>query len=165
MIDPGDSFSATYAEARGKFLAAAGTAGLRADSHFHPLPGRDAEPLAVDVVIDGRPEADDLLIVSSGCHGVEGFGGSGAQIAALRDTALREEARSNAVTLVHIHALNPHGFSHWRRNTHENVRACSFHLIVSSEHPGSALSARTHESFGSLIDYAAGLAVVMPAST
>ena len=85
MSDTADCFSATYAEAREKFLAAAAAGGLEPVSHQHPLPGRDAEALAMDVVVDGDPAGEDLLIVSSGCHGVEGYGGSGVQVSALRD--------------------------------------------------------------------------------
>lgn len=121
MNGPVDCFSPSYAQAREKFLAAADAAGLQAASHLHPLPGRDAEALAMDVVIDGDPLAEDLMLVSSGCHGIEGFGGSGVQVFALRDQALRDQARANGVTVVHIHVLNPYGFSHLRRTTHENV--------------------------------------------
>jgi hypothetical protein len=119
--DPADYFSPSYAQARRKFLAAAESAGLTTVSHLHPLPGREAEALAMDVVVDGDPAGEDLLIVSSGCHGVEGYGGSGVQVFALRNQALRKDARAHGVTLVHIHALNPYGFSHLRRSTHENV--------------------------------------------
>ena len=39
----------------------------------------------MDVVRDGDPGADSLLLLSSACHGVEGFCGSGIQVAILRD--------------------------------------------------------------------------------
>lgn len=115
------AFSQSYAEARSKFLAAAEAAGLDAHSHPHPLLGRDGEPLAMDVVRDGAADATRLLIVSSACHGVEGFCGSGVQITLLGDDAFRAEARSKGVAVLYIHALNPYGFSWWRRTTHENV--------------------------------------------
>ncbi|MBP8141823.1 MAG: M14 family metallopeptidase, partial [Acidovorax sp.] len=35
--------------------------------------------------------------------------------------AWREEARAHGVAVLYIHALNPYGFSHTRRTTHENV--------------------------------------------
>lgn len=114
-------FSTRYAEARTKFLAAAATAGLDVHSHVHPLLGRDGETLAMDVVLDGRPDAQALLIVSSACHGIEGYCGSGVQNALLADTPLRRRARDAGVALLHIHALNPWGFSWGRRTTHENV--------------------------------------------
>ena len=119
--NPVNCFSTSYAQARHTFLAAAQAVRLSAVSHLHPLPGRDAEALAMDVVIDGDPAAEDILLLSSGCHGVEGYGGSGVQVSALRDEAFRAHLRAHGVTLIHIHALNPYGFSHLRRGTHENV--------------------------------------------
>lgn len=121
MIDPVDCFTTTYAQARRKFLDAARAAGLDVVSYPHPLPGREAEPLAMDIVVDGDASSEGLLIVSSGCHGVEGYAGSGMQVSALQDRALRAAARSAGIKLLHIHALNPFGFSHLRRTTHENV--------------------------------------------
>lgn len=116
-----DAFSASYAQARVKFLEAAATASLPIASYNHPMTGRDGEVLAMDVALDGPPDADKLLIVSSGCHGVEGFGGSGVQVFALHDAPLREKARVHGVAVLYVHALNPFGFSHGRRVTHENV--------------------------------------------
>ena len=114
-------FAQTYAEARAKFLAAAEAADLDVESHAHPMLGRDGEPLAMDVVRDGPPGARAVLIVSSACHGVEGFCGSGVQGALLRDPAWRQAARDAGVTVLYVHALNPYGFSWWRRTTQENV--------------------------------------------
>lgn len=115
------AFSRSYAEAREKFLQAAREAGLEADSLVHPERGRDGEELAMDIVRDGHPNASNLLIVSSACHGVEGYCGSGVQIAALRDRAWREHAQGRGVAVLYVHALNPYGFSHTRRVTNENV--------------------------------------------
>ena len=114
-------FSQRYAEARAKFLAAADAAGLDATSHPHPMLGRDGEPLALDVVRDGPLDAASLLIVSSACHGVEGFCGSGVQTALLHASAWRRAAAEAGVAVLYLHALNPYGFSWWRRTTHENV--------------------------------------------
>jgi Protein of unknown function (DUF2817) len=115
------NFSQTYAEARAKFLIAAHAVGLSVTSHAHPLAGRDGEALALDVVRDGPADARAVLLLSSACHGVEGFCGSGVQVALLHDGALRSRAHAAGVALVYVHGLNPHGFSWWRRTTHENV--------------------------------------------
>jgi hypothetical protein len=120
-MDTAENFSTTYAQARRKFLHAADAARVATTSHPHPLPGRESEHLAVDVAVDGDPRAEKILIVSSGCHGVEGFAGSGIQVAVLQDDDLRRRARAAGVSLVLIHALNPYGFSHLHRTTHENV--------------------------------------------
>jgi hypothetical protein len=116
-----DAFSASYREARDKFLAAARQAGLPVRSYAHPLKGRDGEDLAMDVVVDGAPGSRKMLIVSSACHGVEGYCGTGVQVFSLHDAELREKARAQDVAVLYVHALNPHGFSWVRRVTHENV--------------------------------------------
>ena len=121
MIAIPQAFSASYAQARVKFLEAAATAGLAIESHLHPLPGRDGEVLAMDVARSGAADAAKLLIVSSACHGVEGFCGSGVQVHALHDAQWLDLARSQGVAVLYVHALNPYGFSHIRRVTHENV--------------------------------------------
>ena len=121
LIAPADAFSPSYARARVQFLEAAATAGMAISSHNHPLPGRDGEMLAMDVALDGDPAAERLLIVSSACHGVEGYCGSGVQVFAAHDAEWREHARAAGVAVLYIHALNPHGFSWVRRVTHENV--------------------------------------------
>ena len=115
------AFAASYAEARRKFLDAAAEAGLPVESKPHPLKGGDGEDLAMDVARDGPPDASSLLVLSSACHGVEGFCGSGVQVAALRDAQWRAHARAKGVGVLYIHGLNPYGFSHLRRTTHENV--------------------------------------------
>ncbi len=115
------SFSQTYAEARAKFAAAADAAGLDLHSHAHPMRGHDGEALALDLVRDGPADAKAVLLLTSACHGVEGFCGSGVQVALLQDTAFRAAAHQAGVALLYVHALNPYGFSWWRRTTQENV--------------------------------------------
>jgi hypothetical protein len=117
----GSPFASSYAEARKKFLKAAADAGVYVEAKAHPLPGIDGEELAIDVAREGHPSAQHLLVLSSACHGVEGFCGSGVQVAALRDVEWRKRAADAGVAVLYIHALNPYGFSHMRRTTHENV--------------------------------------------
>jgi Protein of unknown function (DUF2817) len=121
MIGVTEGFSSSYAQARVKFLEAAATAGLSIESFAHPLKGRNGEDLAMDVAFDGAADAKHLLIVSSACHGVEGFCGSGVQVFALHDQEWREKASAANAAVLYIHALNPYGFSHIRRVTNENV--------------------------------------------
>jgi hypothetical protein len=116
-----DFFAPAYAEARARFLAAAETAGLLLQSHIHPLLGRDGETLAMDVARAGPADAEAVLLISSACHGVEGFCGSGVQRALLADGDFQRQAADAGVALLYVHALNPWGFSWWRRTTHENV--------------------------------------------
>lgn len=121
MIAQRQAFSTSYAQARARFLEAAAAAAVPVTSYDHPLPGRDGEALALDVAVLGDAQADTMLIVSSACHGVEGFCGSGVQVASLHDVAWLEQVRGAGVAVLYLHALNPHGFSHLRRVTQENV--------------------------------------------
>jgi hypothetical protein len=115
------SFSRSYADARSKFLIAADNAGLDVHSHPHPMLGRDGEALAMDVARFGPPDARAVLLLSSACHGVEGYAGSGIQVALLQDPSFHRAAGEAGVAALYVHALNPYGFSWWRRTTHENV--------------------------------------------
>jgi len=121
MDDARRFFADSYAEAREKFLAAAEAAGLDVQSHSHPMRGRDGESLAMDVARFGAHDAEAVLIVSSGCHGIEGFCGSGVQGVLLADREFHAAADAAGVAVLYVHALNPYGFSWWRRATHENV--------------------------------------------
>lgn len=114
-------FSQSYAEARQKFLDASTAAGLVIESHIHPLIGRNGEQLAMDVARLGAPDAANLLVLSSGCHGAEGFCGSAIQIDLLRDNAWLEQCRRADMAVLFLHALNPYGFSWLRRVNEDNV--------------------------------------------
>ncbi len=114
-------FSETYAEARARFLAAAATRGLAVTSYEHPLKGIEGETLAMDVARDGPADAEAMLIVSSACHGIEGYCGSGVQLQLLGDDAFHRAGAEAGVAVLYIHGLNPHGFSWGRRTTNENV--------------------------------------------
>jgi hypothetical protein len=62
-----------------------------------------------------------MLIISSACHGVEGYCGSAVQTLLLNHAEFREACARTGVAVLYVHALNPYGFSWWRRTTHENV--------------------------------------------
>ncbi|MEO8250668.1 MAG: M14 family metallopeptidase [Burkholderiales bacterium] len=121
MIEVTETFSESYARARVRFLEAAAAAGCAIESHPHPLHGRDGEVLALDTALDGPAGAERMLVLSSGCHGIEGHCGSGVQAFALHDQEWRDKARAAGVSVLYLHALNPYGFSFGRRVTHENV--------------------------------------------
>ena len=121
-FDPIAHFAATYAEARDKFLAAARARGLEVARHVHPVArGAQGEELAVDVAALGPPDACDVLLLTSGTHGAEGFCGSGCQAGLLHDDAFVAAVDDARVRVVLLHALNPYGFSHLRRTNEDNV--------------------------------------------
>ena len=106
MIGIAQAFSASYREARVKFLEGASSAGWQIESHPHPLKGRDGEDLAMDVARSGPLDAQNLLILSSACHGVEGYCGSGVQVFAAHDADWLAHAQSRGVAvLCHPHPL------------------------------------------------------------
>ena len=119
MNDTTASFSSDYQEARSKFLAAAIEAGAAPDSIEHPERGPDGGGLYTDVAGFGVNEADKVLVLISGTHGVEGFCGSGAQIDLLRRGEMADLPKGVGVLM--IHAINPYGFAWLRRVTHENI--------------------------------------------
>lgn len=144
MTGVAEAFSATYAEARRKFLQACVAADLTVETHPHPLKGQDGEDLAMDVAYDGPADATQLLIVTSACHGIEGYCGSGVQVFALHDAEWRSKAREAGVGVLYVHALNPHGFSHGRRVTQENVDLNRNFLDFSQPKPVNAAYAKLH---------------------
>ncbi|WP_374575626.1 M14 family metallopeptidase [Phenylobacterium sp.] len=118
-MDAAASFSADYPEAREKFLTAAGTAGASLERVTNPNRGPDGGELSTDVAWIGPRDAEAVLVMISGTHGVEGFCGSGAQV----DWLTRGEAARlpKGVAALLIHAINPYGFAWLRRVTEENV--------------------------------------------
>src|SRR5208282_2660701 len=65
--------------------------------------------------------APALLLVSSGTHGVEGFCGSGCQVALLHDETFLSTIARAGVSVLMLHALNPYGFSLLRRANEDNA--------------------------------------------
>ncbi|CAD6559204.1 M14 family metallopeptidase [Paraburkholderia metrosideri] len=115
-------FSSSYANARERYLQAA--AAIQAPVERHVIPGYqglEGEDLSTDVVRLGPGSARRLLVLTSGTHGVEGFCGSAAQIALLRDRSLHALLDQLDVAILVVHAINPYGFSHLSRTNEDNV--------------------------------------------
>ncbi|MEH6402622.1 MAG: M14 family metallopeptidase [Sneathiella sp.] len=115
-----DFFSATYQEARSKFLKACEERSLTVQSHLNDrAKGALGEDLFMDVARIGPLDAKNILIISSATHGGEGFCGSGLQVGMLRENYFSALPSDTAVLL--IHAINPYGFSHIRRVNEDNI--------------------------------------------
>jgi len=112
-------FGRDFAHSRDLFLQAARTAGAKIESYGHPERGPLGETLSTEVAWIGPPDADKVLVLVSGTHGVEGFCGSGAQVDWLRRDEAKRLPKNCAAMLVH--AINPHGFAWLRRVTPENI--------------------------------------------
>ncbi|MEM6583222.1 MAG: M14 family metallopeptidase [Pseudomonadota bacterium] len=114
-----DCFSDTYREARNSFLRACEAKSIHLESHEHPLLGIDNEAMFADVAEIGRPGAEDVIVLVSGTHGIEGYCGSGIQIGCLQ-MGLFDKLPGNIKVLL-IHGLNPYGFSYYRRVNEDNI--------------------------------------------
>jgi len=113
-------FSASYAEARGKFVDAARAHGARVFEYRDPRQkGPDGEALCLDVAVAGPEDAERMLVVGCGTHGIEGYSGSAAQTAWLVGGGPARLPKRTAMVLLHAH--NPWGFAHKARGTEENV--------------------------------------------
>ncbi|KIG03158.1 M14 family metallopeptidase [Caballeronia concitans] len=115
-------FSSSYLDARQRFIDAAALCQLAVDTRVLPdISGLEGETLATDIVRMGPADAKRMLVLTSATHGVEGFCGSGAQIALLHDDALPALLDKLGVALLLVHAINPYGFSYLSRTTEGNV--------------------------------------------
>ena len=113
-------FSASYSEARQKFLTECNSRSLAIESRLNPhAKGANDEDLFTDIVRIGRPDTTKALLLISGTHGVEGYCGSGAQVGLLRQSSFDDLPSDMSVIM--IHALNPYGFSHDRRVNEDNI--------------------------------------------
>ncbi len=126
-----DLFSENYFVARERFVEAA-----RKSANMKSIPvsavGPKRESLFVDVAELGCVGSSDLLLVTSGLHGVEGYFGSAVQLALLR-AALPCLA---TVRLVLVHALNPFGFACNRRSNERNVDLNRNFLLAGERYEG-----------------------------
>ncbi len=138
-------FSATYSEARQRFIAAANGRGLPVSTHVHPQArGADGEELAIDVACMGPADANSVLVLLSGTHGAEGFCGSGAQVGLLHDQRFLAAVHAAGVRVVLLHALNPYGFSHLRRTNEDNIDLNRNFRDFSTPPPVNAAYAEVH---------------------
>ncbi|MGA2548640.1 MAG: M14 family metallopeptidase [Burkholderiaceae bacterium] len=119
-MQPEEYFGDTYADARQRFLQSVAESGNSVTSFVNNFcPGERGEALVTDVALFGDPQSQNLLVLVSGTHGVEGFCGSGAQVGLIREKRLDPPAANTATLL--IHAINPYGFSWLRRVNEDNV--------------------------------------------
>ena len=114
-----DYFSSDYVEARSRFLELAEANGF-ALTHYRNdnAQAPDGSDLFTDVATIGSPDAENLIVLTSGTHGVEGYCGSGVQAALMGEGVLSGHPK---VRIALVHAVNPYGFAHNRRVTEDNI--------------------------------------------
>ena len=112
-----EAFSATYAEARRRFLDLVAERGAQLESVLHPTErGAEGEEVAIDIATFGDPLATKTFFIVSGTHGQEGPLGSALQLEFLRDLEIPD-----GINIVALHALNPWGYSHRSRTDENNI--------------------------------------------
>ncbi|MEX0583426.1 MAG: DUF2817 domain-containing protein, partial [Sneathiella sp.] len=143
-MDIPEFFSATYAEARTKFLEACMDRDIRVERHLNDrAKGAEGEDLYMDVARIGPDGASKVLFISSATHGGEGFCGSGVQIGMLKTGMFKDLPDDTAVVL--IHAINPYGFSHIRRVNEDNIDLNRNFLDFSKGLPENPEYAEVHD--------------------
>ncbi len=118
-MDSATGLAPDYPTARHRFLDAVAGLGAQLTHHAFPDTGPSGEELATDVAWFGPADADAIVLVVSGTHGVEGYGGSMCQSRWL--SAHGSGPLPGDVALVFVHAFNPYGFAWVRRVNEDNV--------------------------------------------
>lgn len=85
------------------------------ESYRCPGEGPEGELLFTDTALLGDRDAQKVVIIIGGTHGIEGFAGSAVQIDHLRLLASRVIKIPDGMALLMIHALTPWGYAWYRR--------------------------------------------------
>jgi Protein of unknown function (DUF2817) len=143
------AFSSDYANARDRFRAATAERGWQCEAHPIHATGFAAGDLTIDVARVGSPDADRLLILTSGLHGTEALFGSAVQLAWLDGLPHVWEPPPGFAVLL-IHALNPFGFAKIRRANEDNI---DLNRNFLEPDRFAVLKEQTAKSFGPLDPY------------
>jgi hypothetical protein len=127
-MKPEGYFSPDYATARARFREAGAAAGAALHAIALSAQGPRGEPLAIDIAWLGASRPKNVLLHTSGMHGVEAYTGSAVQLALLDSPPPRgiDEA------LVLVHVLNPYGMA-WLRRTNENNVDLNRNFLLNGE--------------------------------
>jgi Protein of unknown function (DUF2817) len=113
-------FSETYAEGRSRFRAASSAAGALLSDFAHPRSvAPDGESLTMDVARFGAAEAERMLVVLCGVHGLEASAGAATMLQWLARKGPEKLGRGVGVLLVH--GVNPYGWAHASRGNEDNI--------------------------------------------
>jgi hypothetical protein len=114
-------FSSHYTQARDRFCLAVDELvnNCQRVSIPHPGAGPQGEVLSLDYAWLGDRNASRLMVTQSAVHGVEGFAGSAIQVDHLK--GFSQSSLPEDMAILHIHAVNPHGFAWCRRVNEDGV--------------------------------------------
>lgn len=129
-----------YAQSRAHFRRDAAAAGARLVSYR--LPQAAGGDLSVDVAYLGAPQADAVVAIVSGTHGVEGYAGAACIRHLLRQHA---DVDRPGLGFLLVHALNPWGYANNCRVTAENIDLNRNFVDFFAGPPPSAGYAKLHD--------------------
>ena len=118
------AYSSSYEEGREIFRKQArvvgdSLAGFKMWSAVVPV-AKGSDDLTTDFAFyPSSSPSENLLILSSGVHGVEGFTGSAVQVHFLR--TMLQSTLNSGYNVLFIHAVNPYGFKHRNRYVESRV--------------------------------------------
>jgi len=112
-------FAPDYVAARDQFRRLATQRDVQPIAHPIDAKGPGGITLSIDSAYFGDTAPQNLAIISSATHGVEGFAGNALQQLFLNEFAEHWPREGNGLLL--IHALNPYGFAFLRRANENNV--------------------------------------------
>ena len=139
------SFSSDYFEARRKFRESCAELGCETRAYLAPDAGPEGGTLTMDVARLGSADADNLLVLLSGTHGIEGLCGSGCQVDWLRSGAATDLPDGLAVLLIHF--VNPYGGAWVCIENENNVDLNRNFLDHASPHPANPFYDELHDAF------------------
>jgi hypothetical protein len=135
-------FARDFVQSRDRFLAAAVRVGAALTNISHPLKGSQGENLATDVARIGSTEADRLVVLITGVHGVEHYAGSACVCDWLQGGGAASLPADMALLV--IHAINPWGAAYYRRYTEDNIDLARNFLDFSEAFPDSPSYEKVH---------------------
>lgn len=114
-------FSVTYEEARLRFLSDVSAVESKTKQDFFRVefPDPEDKSLITDVAwLRAKSNLKNLVVITSGLHGIEGYAGSAVQSHLLR----KLNAETNFTNdYLFVHALNPYGFKNYLRGNRNNI--------------------------------------------
>ena len=111
-------FSGDYFRCRENFRSASKRQSAELRVYEHPIAGPCGAVLTTDTALLGPRDAENLIVIVSGTHGLESFAGSGIQISLLNEFDWNS-IENTCVLFAHI--LNPWGAVNLRRQNEDNV--------------------------------------------
>ena len=137
-------FADNYAEARQKFLQVCKDKKLDVQSYVNDVSDDSGVELATDVIRIGNKNTKKLIVLTSGVHGVELMCGSGCQVGMLQQDYFASLPADTAIVM--IHAINPWGAAHLRRNNENNIDLCRNFVDFDASLPGNEGYQEIHEA-------------------